>query len=83
MKVLLDINYSPNSIALWNLIKKKLKNKKIIVKGMSFNLIKSDDSDSDDESDSDSDDDDKEYTEADLINDFRKWHKKRLETDEV
>lgn len=38
MRVLLKINYSPNSMNLWNRIKTKLGKNKIIVSGCNFNL---------------------------------------------
>jgi len=40
MTVVFEIYYSPNSVNLWNRIKKKLGNKKIEYSGSNFNLKK-------------------------------------------
>jgi len=81
MKKILDIDENPNGIILWKCIKDTLvKQKKITVSGMNFDVR------NDDESDNDSDSDDDIigiYDEDDLIKDFKKIHKKRLSTDNI
>ncbi len=65
MRQILDINYSPNAMMLWKIIKNKLvDDDKIDCRGMNFDLID-------------------EYDEDDLIVDFNKEHKRRLNTKDV
>jgi hypothetical protein len=67
MKVVMKINYSPNSMNLWNRIKKKLgsgKNKKINIDNCKFNLMK-------------------KYTEKTLIDDVKDLHNERLNHEDI
>jgi hypothetical protein len=76
MKTILEIDAAPNGMILWKLIKDRLKKRgNIKVHGMHFDIVQNDDSESDNDND--------EYTEKDLIRDFKKMHKKRLNTDDV
>jgi len=69
MKQLLDIDYNPNTIVLWKVIKNRLKKEKRVkfhehnghISGMSFNLKNN-------------------TTQTELIDIFKKEHKKRLNT---
>ncbi len=73
MKKVLDIDGNPSGMNLWKRIKTKLyDDKKIAINqtGMSFDLINPEDCD-------------EEYTEDDLVDDFRQIHNKRLKTHNV
>jgi len=79
MKEILNIDENPNGIMLWKNIKDRLvKQHKIIVSGMNFDInnkyYNNDDSDDDNS--------DIEYDEDDLIKDFKKIHKERLKTED-
>lgn len=67
MEIIIKINYSPNSMHLWNVIKEKIaigKKRKIDLSGCKFNLID-------------------DYTEEQLKKDIIKIHNKRLNHDDI
>lgn len=67
MKVIFKINYSPNSIHLWNIIKERLASgskKKIDLSGCKFNLVDG-------------------YTKKELIKNINNIHNERLDYDDI
>jgi len=67
MKIILTINYSPNSINLWNRIKNKLgsgRDRKIKIRNCRFNLVNG-------------------YTKTKLISDISKIHNERLNYNDI